>query len=290
MKTKTYFLAAAIVAATSLPGNAGQKVCKAPVPVESEDIWVHPITAPYWNEDSFITTDIRPVFAHHTFPGSIFGGGHANVYAAQVRVKLLPNLQLVATKDGYMDINLKGYKNDGWNDLSAGLKYAFLQDDVNKLYSAIGLSYEFASGDDEVLQDDDEIRLWWSINKGIGRLHLGATANYFFATDNGDDPFGDSNHFSWHLHADYQINKWISPVVEVNGYHVFDEGDVVTPFQGNDVLNLGGNKNENTITAAIGLEVRPCSRFALRAAYERAINNDRDLFGHRWTFSSVIEF
>ncbi len=55
-------------------------------------------------------------------------------------------------------------------------------------------------------------------------------------------------------------------------------------------MKLGGNKNENTITAAIGLEVRPFSRFALWAAYERAINDDRDLFGHRWTFSSVIEF
>jgi hypothetical protein len=272
---------------------AGQEVAGkkeiAPV-VQREDIAVHPITGPYWNEDSFIGTDLRPVFAYHNFPGEIFGGGRALVYAAQLRVQITKQLQLVAYKDGYMDIQTKGYRADGWNDLAAGLKFAFLQNDTLQLHSAIGVGYEFASGDDNVLQDDDEVRFWWSINKGFNRLHLGATVNYFIATDNGNDPFGDSNHLSWHFHADYEVCKWFSPVVEVNGYHVLDEGDVVTPFSGDDVLNLGGNKSENTITAALGAEVRPCSRFAIRAAYERAINDDHDLFGHRWTFSSVIKF
>jgi hypothetical protein len=295
MKTNTYLFAAvaAVLAATAFSCSAGEtagKPVKASVPVESEDIWVHPITGPYWAEDSFVGNDIRAVYAHHHFPGTIFGGGNANVYAAQLRLKITPKLQLVAYKDGYMDIDLKGYKNDGWNDVAAGLKYAFLQDDANKLYSAVGLGYEFASGDDEVLQDDDEIRIWWSINKGLGRLHLGATVNYFIATDNGDDGFGDSDHLSWHLHADYQVCKWFSPVVEVNGYHVTGEGSPVTPFSGADVLNLGGNSSESLITAALGVELRPTDRIAVRAAYERAITDDVSLFGHRWTISTVFEF
>ena len=261
-----------------------------PVTPVVEDNPVHPITGPYWNEDSFIGTDVRPVFAYHNFPGEIFGGGRATVSALQLRVQITKQLQFVAYKDGWMDIKTKGYKNDGWNDIAAGLKFAFLQDSARQLYSAVGLGYEFASGDDNVLQDDDEIRFWWSINKGFGKLHLGATVNYFLACDNGHDQFGDSNHLSWHIHADYEVCKYFSPVFEVNGYHVLDEGDVVTPFSGDDVLNLGGNKNENTITAALGAEVRPCSRFAVRAAYERAINDDHDLFGHRWTFSAVIKF
>jgi opacity protein-like surface antigen len=295
MKTNTYLLAAAMFAAAALPSIAGdtprKAPSKAPVPMQAdEDIFVHPITGPYWNEDSFVGTDIRAVFAHHKFPNEILGGGYANVYAAQLRVKLLPNLQLVAYKDGYMDLNTRGYKNDGFNDIAVALKYAFLQDDANKLYAAAGLGYEFASGDDNVFQDDDEIRAWLSVNKGFGRLHLGATLNYFLATDNGNDGLGDSNHLSWHIHADYQINKWLSPVVELNGYHVLDEGDVVTPFSGADVLNLGGNKNENVITAAVGLEVRPTEKIAIRAAYERAIADEVDLFGHRWTISTVFSF
>jgi len=286
-------LAAAVLTsfATAICGETAA-ASKQPVPIEpvKEDIVVHPITGPYWNEDSFIGNDLRPVFADHHFPGEIFGGGRALVYAAQLRLQITKQLQLVAYKDGWMDIRTKGYRDSGWNDLAAGLKFAFLQRDDLQLYSAVGVGYEFASGDDNVLQDDDEIRFWWSINKGFGKLHLGATVNYFLATDNGDDAFGDSNHLSWHLHADYEVCKWFSPVVEFNGYHVLDEGDVVTPFSGGDVLNLGGNKNENTITAGAGVEVRPCNRFAVRGAYERAINDDHDLFGHRWTFSAVIKF
>jgi hypothetical protein len=269
--------------------SAGKKAV-APAETEREDIVVHPITGPYWHEDSFISSDLRPVFAYHHFPGEVFGGGRALVYAAQLRVQLLKNLQLVAYKDGYMDMQLKGYNEPGWNDLAAGLKFAFLQRDDLQLHSALGVAYEFASGDDEVLQDDDEVRLWWSVNKGFGPLHLGATVNYFLATDNGDDAFGDSNHLSWHFHADYQVCRWFSPVVEVNGYHVLDEGDVVTPFSGADVLNLGGNKSEDVVTVAVGAEVRPCRHFSVRAAYERAISDNTDLFGHRWTFSAVIPF
>jgi hypothetical protein len=263
---------------------------KVVAPIEREDIVVHPVTGPYWHEDSFIGNDIRPIFAYHHFPGEIFGGGRALIYALQLRLRITEQLQFVAYKDGYMQIETKGYNDEGFVDIGAGLKWAFLQNDSLQLHSAVGIGYEFASGDDEVLNDDDEIRFWWSINKGFGPLHLGATVNYFLATDNGDDGFGDSNHLSWHLHADYQVCNWFSPFVEVNGYHVMDEGDVVTPFSAADALNLGGNKNENTITGAVGGEFRACRNFAVRGAYERAINDDADVFGHRWTFSAVIKF
>ena len=293
MKTSTYlFAAAAVLSGTAFQSYAGTAApSKAPVQAETkEDIWVHPITGPYWNEDSFLGNDVRVVVAHHSFPGAIFGGGTADVYATQVRLNLAPRLQLVAYKDGYMNIDTVGFKNDGWNDIAAGLKYAFLQDDANKLYAAAGLGYEFASGDDNVFQDDDEIRAWLSVNKGFGRLHLGATVHYFIATDNGNDPLGDSDHLSWHVHADYQVCKWFSPVLEVNGYHVTNEGSPVTPFSGADVLNLGGNSSENLMTGAIGVEFRPTEKISIRAAYERAITDDLSLFGHRWTFSTVFEF
>ncbi len=48
--------------------------------------------------------------------------------------------------------------------------------------------------------------------------------------------------------------------------------------------------NGNTITAAVGAEVRACSNFAVRAAYETAITDDDDLFVRRWTFSAVLKF
>lgn len=285
------FAVAAVAAASPLlAGAPAFDDKKAMVPEEPKDIWVHPITGPYWHEDSFVTSDIRLIHAHHHFPGLVFGGGHASVSAAQLRIKLLKNLQLVAYKDGWMEIDTVGYQNNGFNDLAAGLKWAFLQNDALQLHAAVGAAYEFASGDDEVLQDDDEVRFWASVNKGFGRFHFGATANYFLATDNGDDPFGDSNHVSWHIHLDYQVCDWFSPVIELNGYHVLDEGDVVTPFSGADVLNLGGNKSEDVISMGVGAELRPLNWLALRAAYEFPLSDENDIYGHRWTFSAVIKF
>lgn len=255
-----------------------------------EDIPVHPITAPYWNEDSFVTTDLRPVYVFHKFPGDVLGG-HASVAALQVRLRLTDSLQLVAYKDGWVNIDSPGLKTDGWNDLALGLKWAFFQDEAAHLHAAAGLGYEFAAGDDNVLQDDDELRVWLSINKGFGKLHLGATLNYLLNMGNGDDILGNSDTLSWHLHADYQVCKWFSPVLEINGYHVTNEAQgPVTPFSGADIANLGGNTGEDVVTLGLGAEVRPCRHVALRAAYELPLTDDVDVYGHRWTFSAVVKF
>ena len=66
--------------------------------------------------------------------------------------------------------------------------------------------------------------------------------------------------------------------------------NVLVSFGGADVANLGGNASESVITAAAGVEVRPCKRIALRAAYELPLTDNVDLFGQRWTFSAVLKF
>lgn len=230
MKHRTLAVLATAIAA-ALPAFAGDGKT-AITPELREDIVVHPVTAPYWHEDSFIATELRPVFAYHHFLGEILGGGRGIVAAAQLRVAPTKSLQLVAYKDGWMDIATPGLDDSGWNDSALGLKWAFIQNESAQFHAALGAGYEAATGDDNVLQDDDEIRLWASANKGFVRFHLGATFNYFFATRNGDSPLGDSDHLSWHLHADYQVCQWFSPLLEVNGYHVTNEGTPVTPFSG----------------------------------------------------------
>ena len=281
-----------LIVATGLHAGETQKShSSAKLALEPElNIPVHPITGPFLHEDSFVGNDIRIIYAHHVFPGAILGGGRAQVAGVQLRYAITPSLQFVAYKDGWMDIDTPGLDAEGWNDLAAGVKWAFIQDHQNKFHAAIGAGYEIAAGDDDVLQDDDELRIWASANKSIGKFNLGATANYLFALGNGDSVLGDSDMFSWHLHADYTVNKWFSPVVEVNGYHTTNEGSPVTPFSGADVLNLGGNNSEYVITGAVGAEVRPNEWLSTRAAWEFPISDNTDLFGHRWTFSAVSEF
>src|SRR5690606_35391043 len=107
-------------------------------------------------------------------------------------------------------------------------KWNFLQDWDNQLHAAVGVGYEIASGDDEILHDDDEWRLWLSVNKGFDRLHLGGTVNFFLADDHNQGA-GNSDRLSWHVHADYYVCEWFSPLVELNGYHVLDRGFEAVP-------------------------------------------------------------
>ena len=290
-------LAAAILATTSVaPAQHAQCVLfgepdPAAAKVDASRKAVAPLTAPYFHEDSFVTTDLRAWYVNHQFPGnSPIGGGSADVYALQARIALTSSLQFVAYKDGYVDFASGAVDDTGWNDIGAGLKWAFLQDWETDLHAAVGAGYELGVGDEEVLQEDDEVRLWASVNKGFDRLHLGATLNAMFATGS-EDALGDSDRLSWHLHADWYLNQVLSPVVEVNGYHTLNEGDnAPLPFSGVDVANLGGGDGEDVITAALGFEARATERIGVRAAYESPLTDNEDLFGYRWTVSVVFGF
>jgi hypothetical protein len=263
----------------------------APAP---EEKFVRPLTGPYFHEDSFITTGIRAWYLQHHFYGDTIEGD-VTVMAVQARLALTENLQLVAYKDGYTEFSndaapglLGG--NDGFNDIGAGLKWAFLQDWENNFHMAAGIGYEFGWGDDDVLQDTDELRLWLSANKGFGKLHLGAVVNYIYATDDDEGVLnGNSDMLTVHLHADYYLTEWLSPVVEINGY--FAQDDRGPAFSGVDAGSLPGGDGEDTITGALGFELRPLGPdFGIRAAYETELSDNVSLFGHRWTLSAVYEF
>lgn len=252
--------------------------------------FVAPLTAPYFHEDSFVTSDLRAWYAWHRIPSSIaLDGGEATVIALQIRLALTDSLQFVAYKDGFLDLDTGLIDESGMNDLAAGVKWAFLQDWKSQFHAAVGAGYELATGDDDVLQDDSEIRLWASCDKGWGAFHLGLTANYFIENDD-DEGLGDSDWASFHAHADWYVNDWFSPVVELNGYKTIDEGTEAVPFSGIDVANLGGGKGEDVVSCGIGFELRPMARLGLRAAWEFPLTDEEDLFGARATLSAVFSF
>lgn len=266
------------------PSDAGLSV-----PAERQA--VHPLTSPYFHEDSFVTTDLRAWYVRHNFPNnSPIGGGHATVVAVQARAALTESIQLVAYKDGFVDFNDGAVNDSGMNDIAAGIKWAFLQDWETDTHAALGVGYEIGLGDEEVLQDDDEVRIWGSFNKGFDRLHLGATVNVFFPVGS-EDAVGDSDRLSWHLHADYHVHEMFSPVLELNGFQTLSNGDnAPLPFSGVDVANLGGGDGEDVITAGYGFEARPADGLALRLAHESPLTSNEDLYGHRWTLSAVWSF
>jgi len=297
----------AAVAATVLPAQAQQAgfvlfpnapqlslfpdlAAKSATPLPGDQIFVHPITDPYFHEDSFVSTDLRPAYIYHGFSDhSILDGGEANLVAAQVRVALTDQLQLVAYKDGFMTLHPGLFHADGWNDIAAGLKWEFLQDATDQLYAAFGVGYQFPWGESKVLQNKEELRLWGSIDKGFNKLHLGATFNYFIATGE-QGLYGAGDSLSGDVHADYRICDWFSPVVEGNVYHVTSSRHPVLPIQGADVTDLGDGSSDDVWTVGVGFEVRPCNSLAIRAAYEKNVSHPSDIFDSRVTVSAVIAF
>lgn len=255
-----------------------------------EHTFVHPATSPYFHENSFITTDVRAWYAYQNFDDNTpLGEGHGQVAAAEIRLALTDRLQLVAYKDGYLWIDSDNLDESGWNDVAAGLKWNFYRDLETQLHMAVGAGYQFPWGDSDVLQNDSEARVWFSIDKGFDRFHIGAVVNGLFATDD-DDTWGNSNRIHWDVHLDYRVNDWFSPIVEFNGNHSLDDDDAALPFQGGDLGNFGKGKDDPIVTAAVGAELRPFDGVAFRAMYEDQLNNEDDLFDWRVTLSLVISY
>lgn len=255
-----------------------------------EQTFVHPCTAPYFNENSFITTDLRLWYVYQKFDGDApLGDGHAQVAAAEVRVALTDRLQLVAYKDGYMWIDSDNLEEDGWNDVAAGLKWNFYRDVPGQFHMAVGAGYQFPWGDADVLQNDSELRFWYSIDKGFDRLHFGATLNALLGVDE-DDRWGQSDRLHWDLRADYRLTDWFSPVVELNATHSLDDRDATLPFQGGDVGNFGRGEDDPIFTAGAGGELRPFESVFFRAMWETQVNQEDNLYDWRVTLSVVIAF
>jgi hypothetical protein len=265
------------------------------VEIAPEQKAVRPISAPYFHEDSFVTTDVRAWYVAHDFDSDtqgVLGNGSATVMAVQVRVALTESLQFVAYKDGHTEFDdaLALGDNSGWNDIGAGVKWAFIQDWENQFHMAAGIGYEFSFGDEDVLQDSDELRLWVSANKGFDKLHLGATVNAILSEDDSDSLLGNSDMLTLPLHADYYLSEWFSPVVEINGYFAQDDFASPVDFSGVDAGSLPGGDGNDTYTIAFGGELRVIEGLGLRVAYETELNDNVSLFGDRWTVSAVYEF
>lgn len=293
--TPLALLALSLSASSAFAQHAGLIVFGDPNPAAAnapkENRHVHGITAPYYNEDSFVTTDIRIWYAYHDFPNfGALGGGTGQVAAVQARLALTSQLQVVAYKDGFMWLDTGLIEEEGWNDIGAGLKFNFWQDFENQFHAAVGAGYEFPWGDAEVLQNDANARFWLSADKGFDRLHLGGTINFLIETGD-DDALGNSDRFMWNFRADYYACEWFSPVINLNGFHALDTDDEVVPFSGLDLINLGGG--DDVVTIGLGGELRPIPdepNLGFRFAYETPLTQGDDLYGFRWTFSLVWSF
>jgi len=273
-----------------------------------------PISNPTLFDLALPTTNLHPIFLYHSLPDQISAGGglvplggDVQGYALQFEWALSDRLSLVATKDGYVDMDFDNTLDDssGFANLGGGVKYAFFLDPASQTAVSGSLTLEFPTGNSDVLQGEGDgaanlivsgLKLIddWQFAGGVG-LHL---------------PFSDEQStMTWvSAHASYEVHKWFIPLVELNWFHVVDAGNgagnfgghlggavpAVVEFEGGDLFNLGASEataNRDFVSAAVGFRSRLTDTITAGVAYEVPLTDEENsLMQDRITLDLVWRF
>lgn len=253
---------------------------------------ISPVANPMYFEDPVIRTEIRPIFAYHRIDdGFVTNGGHATLYALQLRYAITDRLAFIATQDGYFSINTGlGVDWEGWMDLAAGFKYALIDDQANQFILTPGFTYSIPMGSNEVFQGngDGDLDLFVSAEKGFGDVHVMANAGFRIPLDSA---FSTMFHYS--AMVDYYVCQWFIPFVAANGWTVVSEGSTIgLDSEGYDVINFGssGASGVTQMTLGGGFRTRLTDNMDFGVAYEKAILSPEGLTDDRFTFDLSIRF
>jgi hypothetical protein len=245
-----------------------------------EHKYIPALSNPLFNETPYITTEVRPIFirqimeSQNTPVGGGLFGGDINLIAAEVRIALSDNVGIIATKDGYAWIDFDTVTNtatdnpEGFANITFGLKYAFWSNVEDQSILTFGVKYKPTTGglsiDTVLLYPLDNVDLNQSgdgfINpflsglKSFVKIGVQGSIGANFAIDNDHD----SSMVHYSLHTDYAFTEDVHPMLEFNGFTIFDHG-TRTPltFDGADLVNLGCSTSCGTVlTAAGGLRIR----------------------------------
>ncbi|MCB0360513.1 MAG: hypothetical protein KDD44_12780, partial [Bdellovibrionales bacterium] len=249
------------------------------------DNMISPITNPLQFEDPRITTEVRPAYVYHGLDNDfVTQGGDVQLWAAQARIAITDRLGLIATKDGYLEINGDEVVTDanGSANLAGGLKYAVVMDEAAGEILTLGLRMEIPTGDPEVFQGQGDGILAPMVSgaMALGDFNVMGFTQLRLALDDDDSTFWDTS-----LHVDYPIGNFY-PVVELHMFHVADAGNRIgLEGEGADVINFGssGADGDTTLNMGVGARYRICKSLDVGVGYEFPLTNDEDVFGWRLT-------
>ncbi len=249
--------------------------------------YVPPLSNPLFNETPYITTEARPIYFYQAIPdGFLTGGGEIRVTALELRLALSERFGLIASKDGYADVDFRRTLPDetGFANISIGGKYALISDPVERMIVTVGAEYEVPIGNLRTggisLQGDGDgfLDLFVSAARRLGNLGLEGNIGVNLAID--DDHDTSMLHVSGH--ADYGIG-WFYPLVEINAFVPVRDGNrTPVDFEGIDLVNFGATDANTVVTAAFGgrFDVNP--HLVLGVGYERTIGQHEDLMDYRF--------
>jgi hypothetical protein len=255
---------------------------------------IAPVTNPVFFETPLIQSEVRPLFLYHRLDKDLLGADvDVRLYALQVRYAINDRLAIIATKDGFIQLDPKGggKDDDGWADLAAGLKYAVYQNPEAQFILTPGFTFEFPTGNNRVYQANGsgEANVFVSAMKGFGDLHLNFNVGGRLPID------WDEETASLHYSAmvDYFTCRWFIPFVTLNAFTTLSEGTgLAIESEGFDLINFGSQKASGETQAAwgVGFRSRLHSKVDLGFAYEQGFAPDNDIFKDRFTVDMIWRF
>lgn len=254
--------------------------------------FVSPISNPLFFEDPRTLTEIKPIFIEHHFPRNlpVLQGGDAQVYAVQMRAALTRRLSFIATKDGWIDLRAPGLGHqDGFADLSAGLKYNLVRNPSFPFLLSAGFTYEAPIGQREVLQarGDGEVHTFLSSALQLGReLYWMSGTGLRLPFDHNDS----STMWYWSNSLAYRFGPGSTPCTgwyamwETNWFTWTRSGNQLpVNFEGTDLINLGSTDvaGNDIVTMLWGLKYKPTALQEIGSGIEIPVTQRGDLYGHR---------
>lgn len=138
--------------------------------------FISPMTNPVFFEDPRTLSEVRFIFAEHHIP-SLAGGAipasDIQVLAMQARAAITEDLSIIATKDGFIWASPNAPLDDGWADVSLGLKYNLWKDVDTQQILSVGGTFELPVGSPKALQGNGsgEFNLFGSYGSQFGERY-----------------------------------------------------------------------------------------------------------------------
>lgn len=254
------------------------------------DCFISPMTNFVFFEDPRNLTEARAIFVQHTVPDAALGGD-VQVIAMQIRARLSDRLSLIATKDGYI-FSDNPLIDDGWADVSAGLKYLLYSDPCNQVLASAGVVYELPIGSADAQQANGDGTFDLFLTGGAllaNNIHWIGAGGFVLPTD-------DSANSTWCFisnHFDYYVGRGWYALTEYNWYHYLESGNnIALNIEGGDLFNLGSNDvaGNDIVTGAFGAKYKPDACTEIGIAYELPLTDREDVLKNRLTVDYIKRF
>ena len=267
------------------------------------DDFISPMSNFIFFEDPRTLTEARAIFFHHELPDQIgslgLPGGDVQLYALQLRFALSERLSVIAVKDGYIvaDIDggpLDGLLNDGWADITAGLKYNLIRDTCRGHLLSAGFTYELPVGSQRSLQDigDGEFHLFLTGGKRVwnGMGHYLGSVGYRLPLDS--DVQSSAIHVDTHFDVKLTDNLYV--FTENVWWHWTDAANTGLPLgvAGQDAFNLSSTNvsGNDLVTHSFGVKYKPKSSVEIGAAYEFPLTDFEDIIDNRLQLELILRY